>query len=232
MGLTLSGIVNQGVILLTGGLWPQIARGWDNGERDAVMTLSSLATKVLTLAVGLASGFVICFAPYLVAVLFGDSFRQSSNLVAVLAVGPLGLASGSANLVLRAATNGRFARNASLVGGGVLFGAAFALVPLFGGVGAAVARSATQVFIGAVTLAWAGRVAGHESRTRQDLRLFLLLVALTVALVILVTLELTLKVTGRALLFGVYCCVIGLLFSPLRDPDVFRQLRSLMAGRA
>ena len=67
--------------MLTGGLWPQIASGWDNGDRDRVLRLSSLVTSVLMLAAGLSSGFVMCFGVYLVALLFGDAFRQSSNVV-------------------------------------------------------------------------------------------------------------------------------------------------------
>ena len=132
VGMTLSGLVNQGLGLLTGALWPQIARAWDNGEREELLRLYSLITNLLILVAGLSSGFVICFAPYIISLLFGEPFLQSSKLALILALGPLGLACGCAHLIVQAATNGKFARDVTLAGGVVLFGAAFALIPRFG----------------------------------------------------------------------------------------------------
>jgi O-antigen/teichoic acid export membrane protein len=230
VGLTLAGVVNQGVALLTGGLWPQIASGWDNGDRDGVLRLSSLVTNVLMLAAGLSSGFVICFGPYLVTLLFGKAFIQSADLVLILALGPLGLVSGCAHLVLQAATNGRFARNVTFAGGLSLFGVALLLVPHFGIGGAAVARSATQIAVAVVTLFWVGQVVGHNAETRQNLRSFLLVVTIAVALVIILTLQPNLQIAGRALLFGVYCCFVSLLCVRPKDAGGLRQLRSLVGG--
>ena len=106
-----------------------------------------------------------------------------------LALGPLALGAGLANLVLQAATNGKFGRNATVAGGLALFAAAFVLVPHFGLAGAAVARSTTQIAVAIATLVWIGRVTGHSSDTRQNLRSFLYLVTLAVALVVVLTVE-------------------------------------------
>ena len=72
------------------------------------MGLSILVTDLLMMVAALAAGAVLCFAPYLVALLFGAKFSQSSQLVMILAVGALGLSSGCAHLVIQAATNGKF----------------------------------------------------------------------------------------------------------------------------
>lgn len=228
VGLTLSGIVNQGVGLLTGGLWPQIASGWDDGDREGVSRLSSLVTNVLMLAAGLGSGFVICFGVYLVALLFGEPFRQSSDLVVILALGPLALGAGCGQLVLQAATHGRFARNVTMAAGIALFGSAFLLVPVYGLAGAAVARSATQIAVAVATIVWVGRVVGHNAESRQNLRSFLFLVALAVGLVIVLTVEPGLHLAARVTLFAAYCCFICLENGLLRDADTVGRLRRLM----
>ncbi|MEP7244803.1 MAG: polysaccharide biosynthesis C-terminal domain-containing protein, partial [Gammaproteobacteria bacterium] len=230
VGLTLSGIINQATALLTGGLWPQIARGWDKGDRESVLRLSSFTTNLLMVVSGLSSGFVICFAPYIVALLFGQRFHESSRLVVILALGPLALASGSANLVLQAATNGRFARDVTLAGGVTLFGAALLLLPHFGIAGAAVARSATQIVVAGSTLVWLGRVTGHDARTRQNLRSFVLLVASAVGLVSAIALEPTIQFAGRLTLFTAYGCLVCVICSPIRDAVTLRRLRGVVGS--
>lgn len=230
VGLTLSAVVNQGLALLTGGLWPQIASGWDSGQRDSVLKLSSRVTNVLILAAGVSSGVVICLAPELVTLLFGTPFRQSSGLVLILALGPLGLGAGCAHLVLQAATNGKFARNVTLAGGFALFATAFLLVPRFGMSGAAVARSATQVGIGALTLFWLGKATGHNERTRQNLRSFLLVSVVAGLLVTFLSLEPDLQLPGRLGLLVVYFSLVGLSCAPIWDGGTLPQLRSLVGG--
>lgn len=230
VGLTLSGVVNQGIGLLTGGLWPQIASGWDVGDRGTVLRLSNLITNVLMLAAALSAGFVICFAPYLVTLLFGRPFLQSSHLVVILALGPLALAAGCAHLVLQAASNGRFARNITLAGGLSLAGVALILVPRFGLAGAAIARTGTQIALAIATLAWLGRVTGHSSETRQNLRAFLAHVTLAVILVTVLTLQPDLQAPGRLALFAIYSSVVCLLCAPIRDRAALRQLRSIVSA--
>lgn len=230
VGLTLSGLVNQGIGLLTGGLWPQIASGWDHGDRDGVLRLSASVTNVLIQAAALSAGFVICFAPYLVVVLFGEPFHQSSGLVSILAFGTLSLGSGCAHLVLQAATNGRFARNATVAGGCALFTVAFILVPQYGIAGAAIARSATQIALAIATFVWLGRVVGHNVGTRQNLRSFVLHTALALTLVLLLAWRPDLSGTGRLTLFLLYFGLACFFCAPMRNAGALRDLRSLVGG--
>jgi O-antigen/teichoic acid export membrane protein len=227
VGLSLSGLVNQAIGLLTGALWPQIARAWDNGDRDELLRFSSLVTNLLMLIAGLSAGFVICFAPYIIALLFGERFVASSRLVLILALGPLGLASGSAHLVIQAATNGRFARDVTIVAGIALFGAAFVLIPRFGIEGAAAARSAIQIGAAALTLSWLGKVLGHSAGTRQNLLSFVLLVTLAGSLAVLLSAGPELHVWSRCALFGTYCGLVYLVCSHGWNTGILRELRKL-----
>ncbi|MCX5724502.1 MAG: lipopolysaccharide biosynthesis protein [Nitrospirae bacterium] len=204
VGLTISGIVNQGIGLFTGALWPHIARAWDKGDRDELWRFSSCVTNLLMLMAGLSAGFVMCFAPYLVALLFGERFVSSSRLVLILALGPLGLASGCAHLVIQASANGKFARDVTMVGGIALFVAAFVLIPSFGIEGAAVARSATQIGAAGVTLSWLGKVLGPRAGTHQNVRSFVLLVALAGSLAVLLSIGLELQFGSLCAVFAVY----------------------------
>ena len=227
VGLTLSGIINQGISLLTGALWPQIARAWDNGDRDELLRFCSIVTNLLMLVAGVSVGFVICFAPYIIALLFGEGFLQSSKLVVILALGTLGLTCGCAHLVIQAATNGKFSRDVNFAGGVALFGAAFALIPRFGIEGAAAARSAIQIGVAVLTLAWLGNVLGHSAGTRQTFRSFVLLVTLAGSLAVLLSVGPELPIWGLFVLFAVYCCFVCLICSHIWESGMLRELRKL-----
>lgn len=227
VGLTLSGIVNQGIGLLTGALWPQIARAWDNGDRDELLRFSSLVTNLLMLIAGLSAGFVICFATHIIVLLFGEEFLQSSKLVVILALGVVGLSCGCAHLVIQAATNGKFARDVNVAGGVALFGAAFVLIPRFGIEGAAAARSAIQIGVGVLTLAWLGKVLGHSAGTRQNLRSFVLLVTLAGSLAVLLSAGLEFHIWSLCALFGAYCGLVYLICSHGWDTGILLELRKL-----
>lgn len=227
VGLTISGIVNQGMSLLTGALWPQIARTWDNGDRDELLRLSNVVTKLLMLVVGVFAGFVICFAPYIIVLLFGEGFLQSSKLVLILAFGAMGLPSGCAHLVIQAATHGKFSRDVNLAGGVALFGAAIVLIPLYGIEGAAAARSAIQIGVGILTLAWLGRVLGYSADTRQNLRSFLLLVTLAGGLAVLLSVGTEFHIWSLCAFFVVYCGLVYAICSRGWEAGVLRELRRL-----
>ena len=193
-----------------------------------MLRLYSLITILLILVAGLSSGFVICFAPYIISLLFGEPFLQSSKLVLILALGPLGLACGCAHLIVQAATNGRFARDVTLAGGVVLFGAAFALIPRFGIQGAAAARSAVQIGVGVLTFTSLGKVLGHSSGVRQHLRSFVLLVALAASLaVLLATAAPELPVWSLLGLFSAYCCFVCLICSRIWEAGMWAEFRML-----
>ncbi|MCX7175722.1 MAG: lipopolysaccharide biosynthesis protein [Proteobacteria bacterium] len=229
IGLTVSALVNQGLGLLTGALWPQIARSWDNGDRDELLKFSNLVTNLTMLIAGLSAGFVICFAPYIVALLFGEKFLPSSKLILILGTGTLGLASGCAQLVLQAATNGKFGRDVTIAGVVALFGIALILIPRYGIEGAALARSAVQIGVAVLTLAWLGKVLGHSTGTSQNLRAFLLLVMLTGSLAVCLY-EPELSVWVRLVVYGAYCCLVCLICARTLRPGILSNLRKLSGG--
>src|SRR5262249_6633814 len=144
-----------------------------------------VVTNLLLLVAGGTAGFVICFAPYIITMLFGEEYRQSLKLVLIFTLGILGLTCGCAHLVIQAATNGKFARDLTIVSAIALFGAACVLIPCFGIEGAAAARSATQIGVAVVTFAQLGKVLGPSAGTRQSLRSFGLLVMLVGGLALL-----------------------------------------------
>jgi O-antigen/teichoic acid export membrane protein len=226
-GLTISGIINQGMALLAGALWPQIARSWDTGDREELSRFSGLVTDLLILAAGILAGFVICFAPYITSLLFGDKFIQSTPLIMILALGALGLSSGCANLVIQAATNGKFSRNVTLAGAIILFGAMYLLIPRFGIVGAAVVRISLQIGIAILTLVWAGKVLGHNRDVSRNLKYFLMVLTSAVALVIILRVMPVLLLWGHFVLFLNYCFIICLISLRIWMPNTINKLREL-----
>lgn len=229
IGLTLSGMINQGLGLLTGALWPHIAREWDSGNRDDLLQFSCVVTNLLMVVAGLAAGFVICFAPYILKLLFSEKFLPSSNLVLIFALGALGLTCGSAHLVLQAATNGTFARNVSIAGGVSLFVAAFALMPRFGIEGAAVARSVTQIGIAILTFVRLGKVFHTSIGTSQNLRSFILLVLLAGSLMVLLRIVgPNLQIWSLCVLFGTYCGLVCLICSRGWRDGMFIEFKKLL----
>jgi len=228
VGLTLSGLVNQGMGLLTGALWPQIARAWDTGQRDDLLRFSSLVTALLMLIAGISAGFVICFAPNIVVLLFGEKFLPSSRLAMILALGALGLASGCANLVVQAATNGKFARDVTTVGGIALFGAAFVLIPYFGMEGAALARSTVQIATAVLTFLWIRKVLGGHAGTDKNLQSFVLLVTLAGSLAALLSATRPqFHIWSLCALFSLYCGLVYAICSRGWDTGILRELRKL-----
>lgn len=227
VGLTLAGMVNQGVGLLTGALWPQVAYAWDKGEHEKLLLLSNLVTRLLMLVAGVSAGFVICFGPYIVILLFGAAFAPTKDLVLILALGPLGLTGGCAHLVIQAATSGKFGRDVTFAGGIALFSTAFMLIPIFGVEGAAASRSAVQIGIAIFTLAWFGRFVAYSPETRHNLLSFLLVVTVAGALAVFLGASAGLPILSLCALFGVYCLVIYAICSRGWNADILKDLRRL-----
>lgn len=177
-GITLTGLVNQSVALLTGGLNPTIAQMWDRQQRDELMRFSMSVTRILAVVAGLCVGFVICFSHQIVHVAFGPAFAESSSLIAILALGALSLMASSPNLIIQFATNARFSRNANIIAAGVLYVLVLLMVPRFGLAGAAAARTTVQLGLAALTFAWLKRVFKGAARAGHHFLLMGILVAL------------------------------------------------------
>ena len=227
VGLTLSGIINQGIGVLTGALWPQISRAWDNGDRTELARFCAAATNLLILVAGILTGFVICFAPSIVTLLFGDRYDSSSQLVLILAVGALGLTSGCAHLVLQAATNGEFARNITIGGGIALLVIAFIAIPVVGIEGAAATRSAVQILMAALVFKWIGKLFGQSAGIRHNSRAFFLLILLAASLAIMRGFGPALRIWQLCVLFGTYCGLVFLICLSGWESGFLREVRRL-----
>lgn len=228
IGLTITGIINQGVGLLTGALWPQIAQAWDKGNRKELMRFSCVVTNLLMLVAGVAAGFVICFAPYIVKLLFSEKYLPGADLVLIFALGALGLTCNCANAVVQIATDGKFGRNITIAGSVVLYTTAFIFISRFGIEGAALARTLTQIGVAFMTLIWIGKIFGKNKDYRQNMKSFALLILLTGSLTVL------LRFAGRELnswglcaLYGFYCYLVWLICLPGWNGGMLHELRKL-----
>lgn len=146
VALTLSGLVNQAVNILTGALWPQIAKMWEVDRRE-LEKLFFATTSLLLFTASLAAAFLIIFSDYLILLIFGEQYGESINLVVLLSVGTLGLTSASGNMIMQASSNGAFSRNITFVGIFLLFTSVTVMMSLYGIQGAAAAKSATQIIL-------------------------------------------------------------------------------------
>jgi O-antigen/teichoic acid export membrane protein len=182
IALTISGIINQGLSLLIGALWPQIALTWDKGSSEKLDEFSNTLTNLLILIAGVSIGVVICFSPYIVIIMFGSNYLPSADIVATLVLGTLGLTTGCANLVVQAKTDGKFARNISVIGSCALYGLALILIPRFGVQGAAITRVVTQIAIAVATLLWMRKLSVWSSDRHNNLLTFVLVFVLSVLL--------------------------------------------------
>jgi len=184
VGLTLSGLVNQLLSLVTGAIWPQIASLWDQDRREELVDLYESVTSLLMLICGFAVGFLICFSDYIVVLLFGTNYVSDSNLISILAIGTLGISSGVGNLLLQASTNGQFSRNVTILGIVSLFTCAFFLVGKYGLEGIASARSFTQLGIAIIVFIYVPKIFKQIVSPYKLLRGFISLVILCLALLI------------------------------------------------
>lgn len=203
VGLTVSGLVNQTLSLLTGALWPKIAQLWDRKNHSELEDLFYSVTSLLLFLAGISVGFIVCFSEYIVHLFFGEAYLTNSNLIAILSLGALGLVSGCGNLILQASTNGQFTRNLTFGGIVLLFGCAFFLTREYGLEGAAAARSLTQLVIAIVVFLGVSNFLNNKRLFYLTLRAFLYLIALAIVLVILRN---DLNYMGPVIMFVLYAC--------------------------
>jgi O-antigen/teichoic acid export membrane protein len=158
IALSLVSIGTQGLMLLTGALGPHLTQMWGEGKQEEAIGQCRRITDMLTLAAGIASLFLIAFAPELIRFTFGATYAQAKTTLAILGLGTIGLGCAAANQLLQIKTNGAFARNANFIGSIGLFTAAIPLVKIAGIEGAALARVSVQIIVGVITLYYARRL--------------------------------------------------------------------------
>lgn len=227
IGLTISGIINQGVGLLAGALWPLVARTWDTGNEKELMRFEAIVTNTLILAAGVSVGFVICFSPHVILMLFGDKYGKSADLVFLLAIGALGLSSGCANLIVQAATNGTFGRNANIVGVLALFSLAALLTPRYGVEGAAFARATVQIGIAGVTFVAMLRLLKTTRDMRRGFYSFIATFFLTIALSGFRLAVPRMSLFAETMLFLGYAALVWAVCSRAGRINIFDEIKTL-----
>ena len=150
--LILIGIANQCIGLATGALWPHIAKAWDHGELEKLSNFNDALTRLLILTSSLLSGAIICFGSSALTLIFGKSYHFSGEVLALLAIGTLGLSCGCANAIAQISTNSKFGRNLSIIGGILLYALLILLTPTQGLLGAALSRVIVLIATGIITI--------------------------------------------------------------------------------
>ncbi|WLI88021.1 lipopolysaccharide biosynthesis protein [Massilia sp. R2A-15] len=227
IALTISGIVNQALSLLIGALWPQIALNWDRGAAEKLDEFCNTLTNLLILLAGLSIGLIVCLSSHIIGLLFGTKYLPSTDIVSILALGTLGLTSGCANLVVQAKTDGKFARNISVLGSGLLFGLAIILIPLFGVQGAAVTRVTTQIAIAVATLVWMRKMSSLPADRHNNLLIFFLVLVLSILLSTVKSLMPGLAVWGDLSLLAVYTFAVVFACTNGLRINIFNEVKSL-----
>lgn len=227
IALTTSGIINQGLSLLIGALWPQIALTWDRGSSEKLDEFSNTLTNLLILIAGISIGFVICLSPHIIVILFGSKYLPSADIVSTLVLGTLGLTSGCANLVVQAKTDGKFARNISVVGSCVLYGLAVLLIPRFGVQGAAISRVVTQIAIAVATLVWMRKLAVAASCRHNNLLTFGVVFVLAAVLSLVRALVPSLDIWSELCLLVVYSGIVVMVCTSGLRINIVSEVKSL-----
>lgn len=155
--LTFSNITTQGPLLLTGALMPFLARqasddanGQLRHQYDTIVRLFTLA--VAPMCVGLAA-----LADELLPLLFGRDFSAAvPTAMVLLAFSAVTVPASLSTIYLLALERTRFVLAIATVGAILVIISGYSIIPAFGAIGAASARSAVQLFIviGSVWYAW------------------------------------------------------------------------------
>jgi O-antigen/teichoic acid export membrane protein len=195
--LSLAGLANLGMSLLTGALGPRLAELWGQEKAEEAWALSRTVTDYLILTSAIGIGFVITFASEMLLVVFGGDYESARVPLLFLVVGAFGLTSGCVNTLVQYETQGAFAKNVNLVGALLLFALAIPLVSSVGIVGAAVARAGVQLAIAYGTFLYCSSKLSSRSFSWNNLTWALVLIVALMAAVF--TLD---TVLGRALAYA------------------------------
>lgn len=150
--LTLFGGAMQGVMLGVSAVAPQLTRLWGEGRQEAAVATARTVMDFQLLVCGGGALVLICLAPELMEWAFGAQYQAQGETLAILSLALVSMALSNQNHLLQIATNGRFSRNVSLAGLAALVTLAFALIPMFGVLGAALARVITMFFLALISV--------------------------------------------------------------------------------
>ena len=161
--LAIFGGAVQGVMLCTAGVSPHIARLWGESRIDEAVRIARTVMDLQLALSGLGSLVIVFLGPQILSMAFTKAYSDSSAALAILCLGLLSFVVSSQSQLLLLKTDARFNRNIAVLGLVLLYTFAFILIPAYGLVGAAIARSGTMVIIGIVTLIFVSRYWGKTA---------------------------------------------------------------------
>lgn len=161
--VVLFGGAMQGIMLAVSGAAPQLTALMGSDRTGQAVSTAGLLMNIQLLLCGLGALTLTLFGPEILRLAYGPTYTVASASLALLSLGLLGLAASSQNHMLQIATNARFTRNITLAGLVLLGIFAFSAVPMLGIEGAALARAATMLMLGLVSLWFFVRAYGGDA---------------------------------------------------------------------
>jgi O-antigen/teichoic acid export membrane protein len=228
VALTVFGGAIQGLMLGVSGVAPHLTRLWGEGRKGEAVALSRSIMDVQLLLCACGSLVIICFGSEIVSLAFTNKYHDAAAPLSILCFGLISFAVSSQTQLLQLETNARFNRNTILVGLFFLYVLAFFLIPGSGLVGAATARSAAMLILGAATIAFAVRYWGWHAISIRNIVLVLLVQSGTVAA--LISLQ-PMSMALRLILLGSAVAAILLFLRDAKGQRVVRRVSHVLFPR-
>jgi O-antigen/teichoic acid export membrane protein len=168
----------QGVMLGVSAIAPYLTRLIGEGRRTTALAVARRVMDFQLLACGLAALSLSLLGPELLTLAFGDRFTGAAPALAVLSIAVVSLALSAQNHLLQIQTDGRYTRNAAIVGAAMLFGLALVLIPSGNLVGAALARALTMLALAAASVVLTGMKWGFDAVSIKNFLIVTVMVTL------------------------------------------------------
>ena len=143
--LSLNGAVATGAGLLTGALTPHLAGHAGAGDRDRIRTILEGVTQAVMMCTAAVAIGLIATGGSIVPLLLGPKYRESYDVLSILAISGVSVSLGCAYTILQIELHGRFGRNLNLVSLVLLLTISAGLTSVIGVLGGAIARLTAQL---------------------------------------------------------------------------------------
>jgi O-antigen/teichoic acid export membrane protein len=212
----------QFVMLGVSGLTPYLTALWGQGLTESTITTARRIMDLQLLICGIVALGLTLFADEILEITFGPAYRHAGLSLSVLALGLVAFAVSAPNHLLQLTTDARFGRNAAVAGVLLLFTLALAFAPMFGLVGAGLARSTTMLSVALITTAMTRSKWGSPSASIWNL---LSAAGLVSAGIAIVAWRPGLGLPERVIVFAVCGLLLGLLVRGVSGKRVIQTAR-------
>jgi len=163
IALALTALAAQGPMLLTTGLLPSLAEKHGRGDVEGMRESFATGTRLLAALAFPACLGITAIMPALLPLIYGAAFAEAGPAAMILACGAgAGVIGVVATNVTQAMGRNDFILFSSLFGAALAVSSGFLVVPTFGVMGAAVARTAIQVAMLAIVLWFVAQHLGYR----------------------------------------------------------------------